>query len=197
MNDSKLLADSSEEELVTASLPELAPGEIVVGTLVALDANSNPLVSYPRSPTENSVQALSTVPIAHSHVGRQVALLFANGDLQKPIVIGFIYSPLYQMLESFSLLHESVTELPANEDCEVFDKTTLSNQQQELKSLAAETIRVDGKRVVIEGEEEVVLTCGDSSITLTKAGKVIIRGKYLVSRASGTNRILGGSVQVN
>ena len=49
----------------------------------------------------------------------------------------------------------------------------------------------------ITAEKEIVLKCGKASITLTKAGKVIIRGTYLLNRSSGVNRIKGGSVQIN
>jgi hypothetical protein len=42
-----------------------------------------------------------------------------------------------------------------------------------------------------------VLHCGKASITLTRAGKVIIRGEYVLARSSGVNRIVGGSVQIN
>ena len=57
--------------------------------------------------------------------------------------------------------------------------------------------RIDGRRIVLTGQEEVVLRCGKASITLTKAGKVLVRGAYLLSRSSGVNRIKGGSVQIN
>lgn len=59
------------------------------------------------------------------------------------------------------------------------------------------TACVDGERVVIEGRKEIVLKCGKASITLTKAGKVLIKGAYLSSRSSGVNRIRGGSVHIN
>lgn len=65
------------------------------------------------------------------------------------------------------------------------------------KSAAPPTARVDGKRVVITGEEEVELRCGEASIVLTRAGKLVIRGAYVETRARGTNRIKGGSVQIN
>ncbi len=57
--------------------------------------------------------------------------------------------------------------------------------------------RVDGKKVVLQGENEVVIRCGKASITLTRAGKVLIKGAYVLSRSSGVNRIKGGSVQIN
>lgn len=55
----------------------------------------------------------------------------------------------------------------------------------------------DGQRLVVTAKEEIVLRCGQASITLTKAGKVLIRGTYVSSRSSGVNRIKGGSVQLN
>ena len=52
------------------------------------------------------------------------------------------------------------------------------------------------KQVFIEASEEVVLRCGDASITL-RNNRVIIRGKDIVSRARRANKIRGGSVQLN
>lgn len=59
------------------------------------------------------------------------------------------------------------------------------------------TISLDGQQLVLSAEQEIVLRCGKASITLTRAGKVLIRGAYLLSRSSGVNRIKGGSVQIN
>jgi hypothetical protein len=56
---------------------------------------------------------------------------------------------------------------------------------------------VDGERLVFSAEKEIVLECGEASITLTRAGKILIKGKYVLSRSTGTNRIQGGSVQIN
>jgi len=61
----------------------------------------------------------------------------------------------------------------------------------------ATTAKVDGQRVELTGQDEVVLRCGGASITLTKTGKVVIKGTYVVSGSSGANRITGGSVQIN
>lgn len=55
----------------------------------------------------------------------------------------------------------------------------------------------DGRRVEIAAQDEIVLRCGESSITLTRAGKILIRGAYVLSRSSGVNRIQGGSVEIN
>lgn len=58
-------------------------------------------------------------------------------------------------------------------------------------------VRIDGETVTFEAKKEIVLRCGKSSIILTRAGKVLIRGAYLLNRSSGVNRIKGGSVQIN
>ena len=58
-------------------------------------------------------------------------------------------------------------------------------------------VQADGDRYVISAEREIVLRCGDASITLTRAGKVIINGKYVVSRSSGYNKIKGAAVDIN
>ncbi len=57
--------------------------------------------------------------------------------------------------------------------------------------------RLDGETVVLEAGRQIELRCGKASITLTRAGKVLIRGAYVSSRSSGVNRIKGGSVQLN
>jgi len=54
-----------------------------------------------------------------------------------------------------------------------------------------------GERIDLKAENQITLKCGKASITLTNAGKVIIRGTYLLNRSSGVNRIKGGSVQIN
>lgn len=55
----------------------------------------------------------------------------------------------------------------------------------------------DGRRLIVQARDQLVLRCGSASITLTKAGKVLIEGSYVCSRATGTNRIKGGSIQLN
>lgn len=191
MNDSVVTTTENASNYTEASIFSLAAGEIVLGTVVAINDDGNPLVSYPQVAHLPLQVAISTIAVNPQHVGRQAAMLFANGDILKPIIIGFIHSPLIALLENFSET-ESAERIADN----VSSTTDAYNATNEAQS-RLETIRVDGKKVVIEGQEEIVLSCGDASITLTKAGKILIRGKYLLSRSSGVNRILGGSVQVN
>ncbi|MGN8275827.1 DUF6484 domain-containing protein [Pseudomonas sp. SMN5] len=69
---------------------------------------------------------------------------------------------------------------------------------QRLPATAAPTVaHLDGERLEFTAEREIVLRCGKASITLTREGKVLLRGAYLSSRSTGVNRIKGGSVQIN
>ena len=51
--------------------------------------------------------------------------------------------------------------------------------------------------LVIEARENLTFKCGEGSITLRADGKILIRGKDLVSRAQRLNRIQGGAVAIN
>jgi hypothetical protein len=59
------------------------------------------------------------------------------------------------------------------------------------------TIEADGDRFVVNAEREIELRCGEASITLTRAGKVLIKGEYVLTRAKGLNRIKGAAVSIN
>ncbi len=168
------------QEAPTSS-PSIAPGEIIIGAVVGIDAQGQPLVDYPENPSGRPLAAMSTVSITAVHVGRNVALLFAKGDPQSPVIMGLIHSPLHDLIVAY----DAKTSEPSAGD------------HPAPTPLKVDDITVDGKRVVLEGQEEVVIKCGEASITLTKAGKILIRGTYLLNRSSGVNRIMGGSVQVN
>jgi hypothetical protein len=58
-------------------------------------------------------------------------------------------------------------------------------------------VDVDGRRLVVTATEQLVLRCGAASVTLTREGKILLRGTYVSSHSSGVQRIRGGSVQIN
>lgn len=101
--------------------------------------------------------------------GAEALLLFEGGDPSRPLLIGLLRSatPLVDALLA--------GPLPA----------------------AEKVARVDGRRVVVEGKEEVVLQCGKASLTLRRDGKVVLRGVNLVTQADQVHKIRGGKVQVN
>lgn len=161
--------------------PAIAPGEIIIGSITGVDGQGQPLVDYPENPSGQPLVAMTTLGITAVHVGRNVALLFAKGDPHSPVIMGLIHSPLHDLIVAY--------------DAKNNDQPT--DEQSASPSLKVDDVTVDGRRVVLEGREEVVIKCGEASITLTKAGKILIRGNYLLNRSSGVNRIMGGSVQVN
>ena len=156
----------------------IAAGEVIVGTLVGLDDNGCALVDFAQNPSHSAVKAIATSLVTNEQINRQVALLFNQGDLGQPIIMGLIHSPLQAMLEN-------VEHHPKTEKVELAGKLNIDD------------VYIEGNKVTFEAQEEMVFKCGESSITLTKSGKVLIRGKYLLNRSSGVNRIMGGSVQVN
>jgi len=101
--------------------------------------------------------------------GREVLLVFEEGDLDRPIVLDLLESPLGELLRPASAAAPRRTR-------DAF---------------------VDGRRVVIEADQEVVLKCGKGSITIRADGRIVVKGTRILSRAEGLNRIKGGSVQIN
>lgn len=163
-----------EEDLVDLLARQSTPRPpridgVAIGKLAALDAAGAPLVDFPENFAGAPVRARSTVPATPDDVGREAALLFEDGDAGRPILVGFLVRPA------------PIELAPASEQ----------------EAAPPSEALVDGERVVLTARDEIVLRCGRASITLTRAGKILIRGAYLLSRSSGVNRIKGGSVQIN
>ncbi|TIU15504.1 MAG: hypothetical protein E5W49_23730, partial [Mesorhizobium sp.] len=68
--------------------------------------------------------------------------------------------------------------------------------EPERKTITPQVVR-DGERVRIIGEERIELRCGKATILMEKDGRITIRGTYVTSQASATNRLRGGSVDLN
>lgn len=188
-----ILDSAIEAENADVTLPALGAGEVLLGRLESIDETGNAVVSVPHIPLFQQCIALTTIPVLPQHIGRQVALMFTQGAEPKPIIIGLIYSPLQQVLESVIANTCDSSDI----DEVVFAEPLSSNTGHLSNNSSENSIYMDGKQLIMEGHEEIVLRCGEASITLSRNGKISIRGKYLLSRASGVNRILGGSVQVN
>ena len=54
-----------------------------------------------------------------------------------------------------------------------------------------------GERVLLQAQQRIELRCGEASIVLTRAGKVLIKGNFVQSRSRGANRIKGAYVDIN
>lgn len=170
----------------------ISPGEIIIGELTGIDDIGRPQVKFGDIDESESLVALTTQEVTRKHIGRQVALLFANGETCQPVIIGLIHNPLTDILENFS-----IPESRSSKDTPFPEVSEEQAQLAEISRDEEDQVVVDGKRVTIQGAEEITLKCGKASITLTKSGKILIRGTYLSNRSSGVNRIMGGSVQIN
>lgn len=179
--------ETSPQELTNSDFV-IAPGEVMIANFFGFNEVGQALVEFRGFNATPKVRAaLTTVSLEQSDSGRQVVVMFVNQDPSQPVVTGLVRSPLYDILETSEPSILEQTMLKQNSpDIEV---DSIGGLEQQLT--------VDGKKVLIEGTEEIALKCGESSITLTKSGKILIRGKYLLNRSSGVNRIMGGSVQVN
>jgi hypothetical protein len=97
------------------------------------------------------------VPLDSGAVGREVVLLFEQGDPGWPLVMGVLRAPRPEPVRT----------------------------------------EIDGVKLVLTAEREIVLRCGEASITLTRAGKVLIQGTFVLTKSSGANRIKGAAVEIN
>ena len=141
---------------------------VAIGVLMGFDEAGAPLVVFAGNRSETAVPARTTAALGRADVGGEVALLFESGDPGRPVVIG-------------RLLHLAEAEASA----------PMATGPQPI------TVERDGERLELTADREIVLRCGKASITLTRAGKVLIRGTYVSSRSTGANRIKGGSVHLN
>ncbi len=160
-----------------AELPAGGTGsfpEIVIGTIARLAADGTPEVDFPGNAASAPLPALSTAAVGTEHVGREAALVFVDGNPQRPVILG--------------LIGRQAPKPASQRDAPSADASAPAPSPE---------ARLDGERIVLTAGHEIELRCGKASLILTRAGKVLIRGAYLLSRSSGVNRIKGGSVQIN
>lgn len=65
------------------------------------------------------------------------------------------------------------------------------------KTSRTRKLEIDGRELVLTADTQLTLKCGKSSITLTRDGKIVIHGVNVVSRATSTQRIRGGTIALN
>jgi hypothetical protein len=146
--------------------PSVLPAA-VTARLRGFDLDDRPLiVGLPDLPGE-IVPAVTSVSLRRDMVDSTVVVLFDQGDVRRPIIVGVLQDRLAPPAEA-----------------------ALGPAQRVL-------VQADDERVVVTAEREIVLRCGDASITLTRAGKVLIKGTYVLSRARGYNKIKGAAVDIN
>jgi hypothetical protein len=153
---------------------EEAAGGMRLGRVVAVNDDHRVLVEYPgcAGPT------LARVAVAADRArlqraidcGEVAVLAFDGGDAFRPLVLALLPRPS---------AGADVAATPPAARTEVVKAD------------------VDGRRVLIEGQDEIVFQCGKASVTLRRNGKVVIRGTHVETVSEGTNRIKGGQVRIN
>jgi hypothetical protein len=141
-----------------------------IGSIVDIGDDGFPLVDFPENPSGFPVPAQTTVAVDTGHIGRAAVLVFEGADPQKPVIVGLLQPPRKQGVAPPEIM------APATGD---------------------RSTDVDQERLVITAPKEIIFRCGQASITLTRAGKILICGTFLLNRSTGVNRIQGGSVQIN
>lgn len=143
------------------------PGALRIGRLAQVESDGSPLVLLPGA--RGPLPARTVVPLAAHHAGRDILVAIAqSAEGGVPVVTGLLREPA-----------PAVAAPPASTQDPPFE------------------IEADGQRVVLEARQQLVLRCGAASVTLTREGKILLRGAYVSSRASGVHRIQGGSVEIN
>jgi hypothetical protein len=66
---------------------------VVIGVLMGFGGGGAPLVVFPGNPAETAIEARAACVLGPEDVGREVALLFENGDPLRPLVMGRLLRP--------------------------------------------------------------------------------------------------------
>ena len=142
-----------------------------IGQIVDITDDYRAKIDYPSNPL-GPVIARSVIRASDCEdlLHAPVMLVFENGDPALPIIAGLVHESIFT-----PNIHE-ILDVPGTKRHEVV---------------------LDGKRIVFEADTEIILRCGRSSITLHADGKIVVKGKNLVSRASAANKIKGSIVNIN
>ena len=146
-----------------------------IGKIVNIDENGRVFVSFPDNPhgalsARLTSSVNSKIARVSDPVGLEVLIAFESEDSNLPIIIDTMW-------------------LEKEEDAQ--------SAKPVINAEATKDVLVDGERITFDAGKEIVLRCGKSSITLTKAGKVLIRGADMLIQSYGENRIKGGSIKFN
>lgn len=133
---------------------------VVIGLLMGF-RDGVPLVVFASNPQDHAIAARSLTALSAQDAGSEVALLFEDGDLARPLVVGRIIEPAREA------------------------------------ALTPPVVVSDGETLRITASQRIELRVGRAAIVMEKDGRITIRGLDVVSHAARSNRIRGGSVNVN
>ena len=147
-----------------------------VGEIAEVNESGEVKVIFPGNllipvPARSAVLLAPEIPGNGSEwLGVEVLLTFEGADPSRPIILGVIRKSITEVSPSLEL------------DLNVDSKPNYT---------------LNGTRIQLNADKELVLKCGKSTLVLRENGKLLIRGVNVVSRASSSNRIKGGSINLN
>ncbi len=147
--------------------PEPIQSGIYIGTLKKITYEGQVLVEISDIRPGVEFIARATCSVDKNDIGKKVALSFPVNNDRNPLILGVI----------------------RNENQKTGGDLYIHGQVQNATGRSG--------KLILDAENEITLQCGKSSITLTAEGKIIIKGEYISSRATGVHRIKGGAVQIN
>jgi hypothetical protein len=160
-------------------------GSLLIGKVTSISDHGNPLIAYNEATHISPIEALTTVPLNDSSIGKDVAISFAQNQGGTPIVMGVIR----RILDDVISQQENTKPIAAVTDDENTNLLSAENSKPE--------ITVDGNKLELSAADEITLRCGKSSITLNKNGKILIKGEHILNRTAGSYKIKSGSIQLN
>jgi hypothetical protein len=178
---------------------------ILIGKLSQIDEDSKLWVQLPVAGSL-PLPALTMCAIKQEHLGQDCAVQLlpnSNSAQAQVLIMGFILSA-QAIAES---LHLSVS----NEQIQALDKQSSEpasllqemgfeenlNNDNNTNELLENNEEPEYDYLHIEAKQELILSCGESSIRMTADGVIEMRGNYISSDATALQRLRGGSVQVN
>lgn len=184
---------------------QAAAAAVVFGKIVSVDDDATvavQLLGAPQARTARLGVRLSRAELlAAAQAGRPAILAFENGDPARPLVMGLV-QPVHgasrgPSAEAEAARPERQSERAAESGAAAADGKIGPSPSAVERPAEAFEAQVDGRRVRIVAQDEIVLECGKASITLRRNGRVVIHGDYVETYSEGTNRIKGGQVRIN
>jgi hypothetical protein len=159
---------------VTEEAPRI-PG-MRVGWVAGVDADGSVRIDFPGN-RHGPLLARTTVLLdpeqwrEAARERREATLFFDDGVPSRPVLTGLL-QPMPPTPHLDAVLAQPLPDAPRE-------------------------AQLDGRRVLLEGRDEVVLRCGKATLILRADGRVLLRGVEVITEAEGVHRIRGGKVKIN
>jgi len=178
INTNQLLDDIVNENNIPASFLDYTYSNQSffsrIGQIISIGPDNQILIDFPGNKFD-AIPARTLISVSKDDIHKNVLILFDHNIPEKPIIIGIIKEETDHIKEK-----NNHTE----------------NNFHSLDNVDSH-IKIDGKKLILQAENEIEFRCGDCMILLKKDGDIIIKGINIISRAYEQHKIKGGSVTVN